>query len=101
MSLFDLTRARLTSRWSQERNQAAILEVDDALKYTFLQFDPAPRAGEPLVSRRPPDYVRPLVHRFARWLTESVPLDAYDQDDRFRFDYTLIFSRTKLCRLQL
>jgi hypothetical protein len=22
-----------------------------------LQFDPAPRAGEPLVSRRPPDYV--------------------------------------------
>lgn len=59
--------------WSQERNvvtifsapnycyrcgnQAAILEVDDALKYTFLQFDPAPRAGEPLVSRRPPDYV--------------------------------------------
>lgn len=37
-------------------NQAAILEVDDALKYTFLQFDPAPRAGEPLVSRRPPDY---------------------------------------------
>jgi hypothetical protein len=82
-------------------NQAAILEVDDALKYTLfvfsslrplrlslpaasirvfgrlypsaslantlmrsvrvvspnsLQFDPAPRAGEPMVSRRPPDY---------------------------------------------
>lgn len=33
-------------------NQAAILEVDETLKYTFLQFDPAPRAGEPLVSRR-------------------------------------------------
>ena len=65
---------QLIGRWSQERNvvtifsapnycyrcgnQAAILEVDDALKYTFLQFDPAPRAGEPLVSRRPPDYVR-------------------------------------------
>lgn len=62
--------------WSQERNvvtifsapnycyrcgnQAAILEVDDALKYTFLQFDPAPRAGEPLVSCRPPDYVSGL-----------------------------------------
>ena len=37
-------------------NQAAILEVDESLKYTFLQFDPAPRAGEPLVSRRVPDY---------------------------------------------
>lgn len=48
--------------------------MDDALKYTLwvvlvyvngrktdgadsLQFDPAPRAGEPLVTRRPPDYV--------------------------------------------
>lgn len=58
--------------WSQERNvvtvfsapnycyrcgnQAAIMEIDENLKYTFLQFDPAPRAGEPLVSRRVPDY---------------------------------------------
>jgi hypothetical protein len=105
-----------STRWSQERNvvtifsapnycyrcgnQAAILEVDDALKYTFLQFDPAPRAGEPLVSRRPPDYVR-LLTSLDCMLTNSVPLDAYDQDDRFRFDYTPIFSRTKLCRLQL
>merc|ERR1712226_1837786 len=24
-------------------NQAAIMELDDALKYSFLQFDPAPR----------------------------------------------------------
>lgn len=47
--------------WSQERNvvtifsapnycyrcgnQAAIMEIDENLKYTFLQFDPAPRAG--------------------------------------------------------
>ena len=28
-------------------NQAAILEIDEHLRYTFLQFDPAPRRGEP------------------------------------------------------
>eukprot|EP00274_Cyanoptyche_gloeocystis_P004604 CAMPEP_0196654084 /NCGR_PEP_ID=MMETSP1086-20130531/3757_1 /TAXON_ID=77921 /ORGANISM="Cyanoptyche gloeocystis , Strain SAG4.97" /LENGTH=364 /DNA_ID=CAMNT_0041985635 /DNA_START=81 /DNA_END=1174 /DNA_ORIENTATION=+ len=28
-------------------NQAAIMEIDEHLKYTFLQFDPAPRRGEP------------------------------------------------------
>ena len=37
-------------------NQAAILEVDEHLKYNFIQFDPAPRRGEPHVSRRAPDY---------------------------------------------
>jgi serine/threonine-protein phosphatase 2A catalytic subunit len=37
-------------------NQAAIMELDDALNYTFLQFDPAPRRGEPHVTRRTPDY---------------------------------------------
>merc|ERR1711939_280142 len=37
-------------------NQAAIMEIDQNSAYTFLQFDPAPRAGEPLVSRRVPDY---------------------------------------------
>jgi len=37
-------------------NQAALMELDDGLKYTFLQFDPAPRRGEPLVTRRIPDY---------------------------------------------
>jgi len=37
-------------------NQAAIMEIDEQLKYTFLQFDPCPRAGEPMVSRRTPDY---------------------------------------------
>lgn len=59
-------------------NQAAIMEIDENMKYTLcvqpssprasmsgadlaffrpcsLQFDPAPRAGEPLVSRRVPD----------------------------------------------
>merc|ERR1712212_368404 len=33
-------------------NQAAIMELDDTLKYSFLQFDPAPRRGEPHVTRR-------------------------------------------------
>ncbi|KAK3379281.1 hypothetical protein B0T24DRAFT_611244 [Lasiosphaeria ovina] len=28
------------------------MEIDEHLKYTFLQFDPCPRAGEPMVSRR-------------------------------------------------
>mmetsp|Transcript_35651 Transcript_35651/g.45376 ORF Transcript_35651/g.45376 Transcript_35651/m.45376 type:complete len:315 (+) Transcript_35651:87-1031(+) len=37
-------------------NQAAIMEVDEHLNKTFLQFDPAPRRGEPHVSRRTPDY---------------------------------------------
>jgi len=37
-------------------NQAAIMEIDEILEYTFLQFDPAPRRGEPNVARRTPDY---------------------------------------------
>lgn len=37
-------------------NQAAIMECDEYLKKSFLQFDPAPRRGEPLVTRRAPDY---------------------------------------------
>jgi serine/threonine-protein phosphatase 2A catalytic subunit len=37
-------------------NQAAIMEIDEKLKYTFLQFDPAPRRGEPHVTKRTPDY---------------------------------------------
>jgi len=28
-------------------NQAAIMEVDDAMACSFIQFDPAPRRGEP------------------------------------------------------
>lgn len=39
-------------------NQAAIMNVDENLKYTFVQFDPAPRRGEPgpHVQHRLPDY---------------------------------------------
>lgn len=37
-------------------NQAAIMELDESMKHTFLQFDPAPRRGEPHVTRRTPDY---------------------------------------------
>ncbi|KRX35155.1 Serine/threonine-protein phosphatase 2A catalytic subunit alpha isoform [Trichinella murrelli] len=32
-------------------NQAAIMELDDLLTHSFLQFDPAPRRGEPHVTR--------------------------------------------------
>mmetsp|Transcript_40698 Transcript_40698/g.49364 ORF Transcript_40698/g.49364 Transcript_40698/m.49364 type:complete len:324 (+) Transcript_40698:227-1198(+) len=64
--------------WSQEKNvvtifsapnycyrcgnQAAIMEVDENVgrskdkDYQFVQFDPAPRRGDPEVSRRTPDY---------------------------------------------
>lgn len=37
-------------------NQAAIMELDEDLYNTFLQFDPSPRANEPSVSRKTPDY---------------------------------------------
>ena len=37
-------------------NQAAIMELDEHLVKTFLQFDPAPRRGEPNITRRTPDY---------------------------------------------
>lgn len=37
-------------------NQAATMERDATRKYSFLLFDPAPRRGEPHVTRRTPDY---------------------------------------------
>ena len=71
-------------------NQAAIMEIDEKLTYSLcvltnsflmfyslqfisLQFDPAPRAGEPLVSRRVPDYflVR-LCSSFMQHLADSI-----------------------------
>merc|ERR1711904_732432 len=41
-------------------NQAAVMEIDEHLKYTFLQFDPPPQQkeapGEGTVKCVPPDY---------------------------------------------
>ncbi|KAK8545106.1 hypothetical protein V6N12_025955 [Hibiscus sabdariffa] len=37
-------------------NMASILEVDDCKGHTFIQFEPAPRRGEPDVTRRTPEY---------------------------------------------
>ena len=38
-------------------NEAAIMEVDEFMKFNFLQFDPAPRQNElPNVTLRTPDY---------------------------------------------
>ncbi|KAK8637690.1 hypothetical protein V6N13_136157 [Hibiscus sabdariffa] len=37
-------------------NMASILEVDDCKDHTFIQFEPAPRRGEPDVTRRTPEY---------------------------------------------
>ena len=47
---------RLSAVFFTTRVQAAIMELDDTLKYSFLQFDPAPRRGEPHVTRQTPDY---------------------------------------------
>mmetsp|Transcript_5084 Transcript_5084/g.12193 ORF Transcript_5084/g.12193 Transcript_5084/m.12193 type:complete len:322 (+) Transcript_5084:108-1073(+) len=37
-------------------NQAAIMEIDESTGYTFVQFDPAPRRGEPSIGKPPVDY---------------------------------------------
>eukprot|EP00038_Savillea_parva_P019708 m.28477 g.28477 ORF g.28477 m.28477 type:complete len:314 (-) comp4521_c0_seq1:274-1215(-) len=37
-------------------NQAAIMELDDQLNFTFLQYDPAPRSEEPAQTAQRPDY---------------------------------------------
>jgi len=37
-------------------NQAAVMELDDSLRYTFLQFDPAPMRTDIKPVRRLPDY---------------------------------------------
>lgn len=36
--------------------QAAIMELAETMEWNYLQFDPAPRSGEPPVTRRTPDY---------------------------------------------
>jgi len=37
-------------------NQASILQLEDSMKYSFLQFDPAPRKKDDRIARRTPDY---------------------------------------------
>jgi len=37
-------------------NQAAVMELDEKMQNLFLQFDPAPRRGEPHITRQTPDY---------------------------------------------
>jgi len=37
-------------------NQAAIMILDENMKAEFQKFDPAPRQGEPNITRRTPDY---------------------------------------------
>ena len=37
-------------------NQAGIVELDEHLNQCFLQFDPAPKRGEPHIAKRTPDY---------------------------------------------
>lgn len=37
-------------------NLASIMEVDEQMNKVFLQFEPAPRRGEPEVTRRVCDY---------------------------------------------
>ncbi|KAI6208836.1 Serine/threonine-protein phosphatase [Aphelenchoides besseyi] len=50
-------------------NQAAMVELDDELKYSFLQFDPAPRRGEPHMSGQD------TLEEFLQWMKSS------DDDD--------------------
>jgi len=37
-------------------NQAAIMTLDENMRSNFQKFDPAPRQGEPNITRRTPDY---------------------------------------------
>ena len=47
-------------------NMAAIMEVDEGMRKNFLQFEPAPRRGEPEV-RCSPGAWRGLGHWFRAW----------------------------------
>jgi len=37
-------------------NQAAIMILDENMQKQLLQFDPAPKQGEPTITRRSPEY---------------------------------------------
>ena len=84
-------------------NQAAIMEIDEKLSYNLfvcfsnyafyteirltlwrrsLQFDPAPRAGEPLVSRRVPDYFLVSCCFIAYTLFDLLIFSCYSDEKR-------------------
>ncbi|KAH7815627.1 putative Serine/threonine-protein phosphatase PP2A-2 catalytic subunit [Monocercomonoides exilis] len=52
-------------------NQGAVMELDDTLEKLIKQFDPAPRRGEPHITRRPPQF-----------LTESDAVPEFDMFGR-------------------
>ncbi|KAM3727393.1 Serine/threonine-protein phosphatase 2A catalytic subunit [Dirofilaria immitis] len=58
-------------------NQAAMVELDDELRYSFLQFDPAPRKTETNVVRQTPDY-------FLNQLTSTCEIPEYGEIDDFQ-----------------
>lgn len=37
-------------------NMAAMIQVDENLKTTYMQFDPSPRRGEANLAKKTPDY---------------------------------------------
>ncbi|XP_074083542.1 serine/threonine-protein phosphatase 2A catalytic subunit beta isoform-like isoform X1 [Macrotis lagotis] len=43
-------------------NQAAVMELDDSLKYSFLQFDQAPQEKYPAISLLPFSFRQPWAH---------------------------------------
>ena len=43
-------------------NQAALIEVDEHMKQTYMQFDPCPRRGEANLAKKTPDYFLWFMH---------------------------------------
>jgi serine/threonine-protein phosphatase 2A catalytic subunit len=37
-------------------NQAAIMDLDEHMRESYIQFDPAPRKGNEILKKRVPDY---------------------------------------------
>ena len=56
-------------------NMAAIMEVNESMRKSFLQFEPAPRRGEP--EARPRVRAPPAVHAWL-WLRSMIVSDKSD-----------------------